>query len=124
MININRCTLCHPINFNEIVETGIILPLEPHSTAWQKEQSPCGLCALIYHSLRLGLSEKMDTLLLRYNAHAGVVVVAATTHEFKQTSILPKLLCGEHGETWFHEAYKYKSEFTCAFLSTNLGTGM
>ena len=66
----------------------------------------------------------MDTLLLRYNARAGAVVVAATSKNFVQTSILPKLLCGEHGEKWVFEAYKYKSEFACAFLSVNLGVGM
>lgn len=65
----------------------------------------------------------MDTLLLRYNAHAGAVVVAATTKEFVRTSILPKLLCGEHGEKWFSEAYEYKFKFAYAFLNVNLGIG-
>jgi hypothetical protein len=66
----------------------------------------------------------MDTLMLRYNAHARAVVVAATSKKFLETSILPKLLCGEHGENWSFEAYEYKLEFVCAFLTVNLGVGM
>lgn len=127
MINTYRCNLCHPINLNVIVATGITLPLGPHLTAWQNGldlRSSCGLCVLIYHCLRLELSEQMDILLLRYNADAGVVVVAATTEEFMRTSILLELLCGKHGEGWLCEVYKYKSEFACAFLSVNVGVGM
>jgi hypothetical protein len=127
MINTKRCILCQAINFKTIVESGITLPLRPYLTAWQNEpdlKTSCGLCTLLHLCLHLKLSERLDTLSFRYNIHFQVVVVAATTESFVQESILPKLLCGQYGEQWFFETYKYRSNFVCAFLSVNLGFGM
>jgi hypothetical protein len=127
VININRCTLCQPIRLDSIATTGITLPLAPHLAAWQNgmdSQSLCGLCALIYHSLRHRVNGQMNILLLRYNAFAGAVVVIATTRKFMSESILPALVCGYGGEDWSLGAHKHKLQFACAFLSVNLGVGM
>lgn len=127
MINTNRCTLCQPISLDAIAADGITLPLEPYLTAWRtvmESEKPCGLCVLLYRSLPLRVYKGMDTLLLEHNAYVGAIVIAATTKGFLQTSILPKLLCGEHGEKWLFHAWGDISEFAPAFLSINLGVGM
>ena len=128
MINSTSCQLCRQITLEAIV-SGITLPLNPYLDTWRNglnTQSPCGLCALTYHSLRHRINDRMDTLMFRYNPHAEAVLVAATSRCFLQTTALPSLLCGDNAEQWLHEIpcqSKWASEFACAFLSVNLAAG-
>ncbi|KAF2681372.1 HET-domain-containing protein [Lentithecium fluviatile CBS 122367] len=123
MANLNRCALCQPISLDVIMATGITLPLEPHWLAWKDlsdSQNPCGLCALVYHSLRFQLQSNMDVLLFRYNGSYKMVVVAATTKHLLLEDIKIKLLCGERGEAWIPSR---RSARAAAFLSVMRGPG-
>ncbi|OCK75583.1 hypothetical protein K432DRAFT_408882 [Lepidopterella palustris CBS 459.81] len=123
------CTLCKPINLDNIIETGINLPLKPYLTAWKyglDSENQRGLCALILNSFSFKLKYRlsdMDTLFLKFNKYHDAIVVAASNEEFIKASIHLDLLCGPDGNHWLMDETNDRLNFACGFLRANCGFG-